>query len=362
MPTAPILVRNAGGLDVLAALPAMLGFYPQDSVVIAGILPPRGRLGLVLRVDLADQAGPAGRAAVRSNMQRMQSSGAVAVFVVRYASSTAVELGQDLGFGEMLREAREVVDVTGLWDVRPDRLQEYDPITSEPIGAPYSPDDLKSTQGAAAAAAAGLVPRPQRADLAKIIDAPIPVRRATRRAERRAWDQALALSGPELGRWRVVGLAAWRLWLAKAVAAPASTVLPPNVAGKVNALLGDGAGRDAIILTAFRDADDAPRRAALGLGSDELLDPFTSLGVDTELSDAAIGLTRQMLSYLAPQRRGGGYAIGACWYWWNGQGAEASEWARAGMECDNAPPLARLVAAMVEQGIFPDAVTQLRDG
>ena len=55
-------VRLSGRRGLLAAIPAMLGFHPQESLVMICLSGPRRRVGPVIRVDLDDPtgAGPSG--------------------------------------------------------------------------------------------------------------------------------------------------------------------------------------------------------------------------------------------------------------------------------------------------------------
>ncbi len=50
-------VRLSGRRGLLAAVPAMLGFHPQESLVMICLSGPRRRVGPVIRVDLDDPAG-----------------------------------------------------------------------------------------------------------------------------------------------------------------------------------------------------------------------------------------------------------------------------------------------------------------
>ena len=51
-PDAPVLVRLSSPGDIVAALPALCGFVPHESLVAMSLRGPRKRLGLTMRVDL----------------------------------------------------------------------------------------------------------------------------------------------------------------------------------------------------------------------------------------------------------------------------------------------------------------------
>ena len=52
MPTTTIRVREPR--ELLSLIPHQLGFHPRESAVVVSLREPRGRVGLVARVDLAD--------------------------------------------------------------------------------------------------------------------------------------------------------------------------------------------------------------------------------------------------------------------------------------------------------------------
>ena len=43
--------------EMLSLVPYQLGFHPTESVVAVSLRPPRGRVGLLVRVDLTDHGG-----------------------------------------------------------------------------------------------------------------------------------------------------------------------------------------------------------------------------------------------------------------------------------------------------------------
>jgi hypothetical protein len=193
--------------------------------------------------------------------------------------------------------------------------------------------------------------------LAKIAAAPPEARRAAQAAERRAWDQALGLGRGELAQWRLLGLGQWRMWHDRIARQPKTTP-PASALGRIQALIRDPRGRDAVMATAFAGAGECPRQLALGLGGLAVLDPATSGGLNQAAALAALDLLTRTLGHVAPRRRGPGLALGAAWHWWNGSGAEASEWAESSLECPNAPELAGIVATLVRHGVFPITVRQ----
>ncbi|MDR1118381.1 MAG: DUF4192 domain-containing protein [Bifidobacteriaceae bacterium] len=357
--TATTVIQHASSLDVLAAIPASLGFHPVDSLVLCGVNPPRGRLGAMMRFDIAALGGRAAAPLIDRNVRRVRDAGAAAVFAVRYAGAGAPRMDRDPAVAAALARVRSVLPIVGLWSVGEGKLAEHHPVTGEPVGPAIHAERLQSTRAAAALVVNGLAPLARREDLARIELAPEAARRAARIAERRAADQAVATAKDKLGPWRLALLGCWDECLAQTLADP-STEPTPTKAGRIHALVCDPRGRDAILATPFKGSDEAPRRIALGRGGTAILDPFGSRGVDHDRATAALAVMARVLAHVSKRRRGHGYAAGAAWHWWLGSGAAAADWARSALDCSNAPDLATLLLTLLEHEVFPSAVTGLR--
>jgi len=81
MTTTAETVRLSGRLGLLAAVPALLGFHPEESVVMICLSGPRRRVGPVIRIDLADLYA-AGRASA--------TVGQLQAYARRHADEVAV--------------------------------------------------------------------------------------------------------------------------------------------------------------------------------------------------------------------------------------------------------------------------------
>ncbi|MGN0111166.1 MAG: DUF4192 family protein, partial [Cellulosimicrobium funkei] len=82
------LIRAQGPRELLAYVPFRLGYRPQDSVVLVGLRPPRGRIGLVVRVDVADAADVEhGPQLARSVVGHLAADGARRVVLVVYSDA-----------------------------------------------------------------------------------------------------------------------------------------------------------------------------------------------------------------------------------------------------------------------------------
>ncbi|MDR2373680.1 MAG: DUF4192 domain-containing protein [Bifidobacteriaceae bacterium] len=396
------LVKQAGGLDVLAVIPAQLGFKPRDSVVIGGFNPPRGRLGLVLRVDRAPAGGPGLEAYALAQADRLFDSGARASFLARYAPADAPKAADDACFWEWVGAVGRRLPVIGCWDVvagagagaagavgaagaadagaagvlgtaggpgggdvtgvtgviggeAGETYQEIDIATRQPVGPAYGVADLQSTRAAAVVALAGLAPKAGREDLAKIVPAPEAARRAARAAERCATDQMLAVGAAGLRRWRSRGLERW-LRCSRLLADNPGAAVDPREIGRLSVVLTDAHARDAVMATAFKGGGRTARRLVMGAQGGDIFDPLTSEGVDHARVEVGLALAAQIAAHLPARRRGAVYGLGAAWHWWSGNGPAAEEWARAAMDCVNCPQLALLVLAVVVEGIFPSAL------
>ncbi len=81
--SAPAVARLSSPGEILAVLPSLCGFRPDESLVMLSLRGPRKRLGLTARVDLPDEAG-AGPVA-RLCVARMAGDGADAVVIAVFS-------------------------------------------------------------------------------------------------------------------------------------------------------------------------------------------------------------------------------------------------------------------------------------
>ena len=75
--SAPAVARLSGPGEILAVLPSLCGFPPQESLVLLSLRGPRKRLGLTARVDLPDPCDEDGLAGLCA--ERMAGDGASSV-------------------------------------------------------------------------------------------------------------------------------------------------------------------------------------------------------------------------------------------------------------------------------------------
>ena len=81
--SAPAVARLSSPGEILAVLPSLCGFRPDESLVMLSLRGPRKRLGLTARVDLPDERGELPLA--RLCVDRMAGDGADAVVVAVYS-------------------------------------------------------------------------------------------------------------------------------------------------------------------------------------------------------------------------------------------------------------------------------------
>lgn len=96
--SAPAVARLSNPGEILAVLPSLCGFRPDESLVLMSLRGPRKRVGLTARVDLPAERGEPVLA--RHCVDRMAADGASAVVVAVYS-----EQGRRPGLVEALRAA-----------------------------------------------------------------------------------------------------------------------------------------------------------------------------------------------------------------------------------------------------------------
>ena len=167
-PTTVTRVRGPG--DLVAAVPALVGFHPQDSLVCVVLGPPRSRIRLTARVDLPGHADTAAWDAVAATMRHAasQAGGRAAVLVV-YTAEPHLADQAERRVGRALRRAGvDVTDVLRVHDGRYYGLACHDERCCPPRGRPVP--GITALQARLAVDGRAVVPT--RADLADEIDPP----------------------------------------------------------------------------------------------------------------------------------------------------------------------------------------------
>ncbi|WP_124343797.1 DUF4192 family protein, partial [Cellulomonas algicola] len=196
--------------ELLALVPYRLGFRPRDSAVAISLRPPRGQVGLVVRVDLEQLADPddGGRCA-RALVGLLDQDGARRAVLVLYVEDDPRTGGARTAVRavEALREAAAVPlgDVV-VWVVTATgylALDCTDHACCPPGGRPLR--ELDSTQTSARMVLAGSAVAGSRGDLGRIRRADEDARRGAARTRRR-WErrrETATAQGPrELAAWR----------------------------------------------------------------------------------------------------------------------------------------------------------------
>jgi hypothetical protein len=175
--------------DLLAVVPHLLGFHPDDSLVVLGMMPPAGRVHVLFRYDLPDPPALGECADVAEH--------AVAVLTHHHITSVAlVGYGRSERVTPVIDAVRTEAATAGLimqevLRVQDGRYWSYlctSPSCCPPDGVPF---EVASNPAAQAMAAAGLSAAPDRAALAATLapaTGPIAAQmeKATRRAEQTA--------------------------------------------------------------------------------------------------------------------------------------------------------------------------------
>jgi hypothetical protein len=226
--------------DVVAAVPYVLGFHPDRSLVLLGADSPTGTFAV--RLDLADDTEELDRA-IEHTIGILRRRGCETVVLIGYGRGDRVSPVIDL--------AREQVRSSGLWlldalRVEAGRFWSY--LCTEPGCCPAEGTsfDITTSVVAAQATAQGLVALPDRSELERIVNGrpSEPVVRAAEEAEQRLAERFVA--DPETSGDRMVteGLALVRDLIDRAFRGND----PPS---------DDEVGRLGLLLTHLRVRDEA---------------------------------------------------------------------------------------------------------
>ena len=325
--------------EILALVPHRLGFRPRDSAVVVSLRPPRGEVGLVVRVDLphlADVAdGPLLARTLVAHLGRDQARRGILVLYTdrdpRGGDGTA-----QLAARHVREAAADALGDVPVWVVTPAGYLSLDCAEDccPPGGRPLR--DLDSTQVGATLVLAGSAVAESREDIARIRPQNGDVRRSVARVRRR-WEQrceeALLAGADAVGRWREDSLAAWRDAVAIVEAGEPGRGGAPW--GRVEAGLADRRVRDSVLVALVPGTADLPERcvrtvpstpevdAALGAAMALILDP--NRGVVPP--ERATAVHEAVLEAVVARGRTGAQApaltLLALLSWWRGDGARA---------------------------------------
>lgn len=355
--------------EILALVPHRLGFRPRDSAVAVSLRPPRGAVGLVVRVDLPHLADPAdGPLLARTLVAHLGRDGARRGILVLYTDrDPRGESGTAQVAARHFRQAAD--DALGdvlVWVVTPTGYLSLDCVEDccPPGGRPLR--DLDSTQVGATLVLAGSAVADSREDIARIRPQRADVRRSTARVRRR-WEhrcaEAVVAGDDAVSRWREDSLAAWREAVAIVGAGrPGSGGAPW---GRVEAGLTDRRVRDGVLVALVPGTADLPERcvrtvpstpeldAALGGAMALILDPRHGVVPPAR----ATTVHEAVLEAVVARGRTGAQApaltLLALLAWWRGDGARARLLLDGALDADAEYHLAELLDDALAAAIPP---------
>lgn len=354
-------IRTSDPRELLALVPFQLGFVPQESAVVVGVRPPRGQVGLVARVDLADLADPVtGPDVARMLVTHLTNDGAASAVLVLY---TTLDLQQDAALGEEVAAtvedaARGDLEVQGCWVVGPAGfygLGCVDAACCPPGGRAIA--ELQCAQVGAEMVLLGASVAGSRAELGTLPAVPATARRSARRAAQRWRDRMVAAgSSPATHRWRRESLA---LWVA-ALAEDAGRGLEPTVAGRLAAGLADVLVRDAVLLGLVEPSPRLGDRVVAGHAGPEVdealrrvVDPDVGERPDPDRAERARRLLRLVAAHAPRPLLAAPVTLLALLSWWEGDGARASVLVERALAADEDHRLARLLDETIAVGMAP---------
>lgn len=384
-------IRARGPHELLAYIPFRLGYRPQDSAVLVSLRTPRGRVGLVARVDLDDLADlEQGPQVARTLVTHLCSDGAARAVLVVYADADlragGAPAARERAAVEHWTDAAEgTLGAPEVWVVTPTGYYSADCLDEACCpSAGRSLEELESTEVGAHMVLAGATVATSRAQATSIpvLDT-VHRRRASRAAAR--WrarrDAALATQDHEaLAVWRGEGLEAWReatdlleqhgraaLETPGAVGAPGSPVteaLPAALLGRLEVALESVPVRDAVLLSFVAGNDELASLTAAAVVGERVESGTAS--VLAAIVDPEVGLppepgrarcARDVLEAVAGAGRRGGQApaltLLALLAWWDGDGVLATDRLAAALDADPGYRLALLVERALEAGLAP---------
>ncbi|GAA2722805.1 DUF4192 domain-containing protein [Cellulomonas aerilata] len=395
--------------ELLALLPYQLGFRPEHSAVAVALRPPRGRVGLVARVDLVDLADhEGGPQLARRLVTHLVGDGADRAVLVLYTGAdprggqgpcqgqrpvpgptpgpvSVATSGPGSGRRPVEHPPAAWVDVppavrhfrsaagaflgeVPVWVVCAQgylSLDCADDACCPPGGRPLV--ELESTEVGAHMVLAGamvadsrelLVPEPSVGAQAR--------RNAVRAAARWAAQRSAAeQAGPAaLAAWRLSGLRAWRSEVATARTGDAG--VRAAALARVGVALADVAVRDAVLLSLVASAGDLPERSLAPRAPDDaalsgriadllgsILSPRDGVPPDEALHASSAAVLDRVAAHQRPCERAPTLTLLALLAWWHGDGARAGVLLDRARGAEPGYRLGRLLREALAAGLAP---------
>ena len=333
-------IRISEPREMLALIPHQVGFRPVESVVAVSLRPPRGRVGLVVRVDLAAladrAAGPALARAVVGHLDRDGARSAVLVVYTAQDPRGEPDHPAELAV-ETFRAAASWVADTPAWVVTDegylsmDCLDECCPLGGRPLA------ELEGTQVGARMVLAGSAVADRREDVATITPARAESRRSVARVRARwsARGASAAAQGPvALESWRLGSVAAWREEVVRVAGDPSSE--RGSATGRLEAGLRDLRVRDALLIALVPGTGTTSEEYVRGPhpgpsandGLAEALakvyDPVAGVRPPGEVTDVHVRVLEQVIAHGRAGEQAPALTLLGMLAWWSGAGARAA--------------------------------------
>lgn len=357
-------VRMTCPVDLLAGVPLLLGFVPEESVVVVSLRGDSGTgaaLGVTVRVDLPRQQDAAEVAAeVLGHVQRDGASEAVVVVYsedpdpgARPEISASVAVLRAVG-------AEQGVPVSAVWHVGPGR---YRRLHGRGPGASEGPvDELRNSGAAAELMLTGRTAAASRADLGAGLDGQDTGRVvAVAAAVARAMDVPAAQRGDR-------AFLVWTMETARAQEAGPRAEIGVEPAGLLLAGLSTPAVRDAFLVSCVpgqHDAAEAMVGGDLHAGGDVLtryvFGAEEAVHPDREVTCAAMAVLRSVIRQAPPEVQVEPLALLAFLAWWCGEWPLAAECGRRALAADRGHRLTALVMASMDSMVQPGWIAARRD-
>jgi hypothetical protein len=337
--------------DLLATIPSLLGYTPQESVVAIS-LRSRGEIGVILRVDRIDclhpdTAAPLARS-IADHLSRDRAEGAVLV------SYTADDVRLACPALDALRPAiTEVIDDVEAWAVRNGRF--FAPGCARESCCPTRGRPVPSYDTTAAVVSKVLV-RPH--GLAgSTPDGCHDVDEAAKRRAARAGERWCLHRDEDPVSWRRRSFASW----GAALTAARSGTLPGGaVAGKLIAAFQDRRMRDAVLVSLIPGSRPVARGVLDGTTDDEvsrvlraLLSPNEGIRPEPKVLAPAWDLLGWLTAHARAAQRAPMLTLCAMLAWWDGDTEACRTLLLRAQESEAGYRLAALLECTLLAGIDP---------
>lgn len=365
-------------LTLLAQLPYRMGYYPNDSLVLAALHGRRRQqIGLVIRVDVSDFSHGDPSTALATNLAgHLRSDSAQGAMLALYSAEHDPDVGQEppalfaVAANLCARAVTEEIGECFLWWVGPSQIGILRLVDKQwHVVSVTGRGKLEYDPGAVQMVLEGKTVAPTRQSLVKLEEVSPERRRSAARVANQ-WRKQVSVGAELRDIRREAGLQIWREMVAQSSVNPS-----PLECGKFAGAVTDVTLRDAVLLEMLgsprvadlllresrggaRPGAAVCRRVASALG--KLFDEELGISPQLKRFDHMVSILQAVAAHLPQKQRAECFTLLTILFWWRGDGARANVYLDKALRIKPHYSMAELMDQALSGGMAPGWVRKQR--